>query len=346
MPKQAKPVSPPKIHKASVGELLDVLKRKEYRYRYWAKRELREKNPKIAKREIDKWVEKLNPQDPRYRNHQLEAIWAYRNLELSNITLLKELLRCGNHNARAAAVKQLRYWYGETKEGNKLLEQAAKDPNGLVRMEAAIACSYIGTKEAFNILRQINELPNEKHLNYAIITALGSHKIRKFWDPKTVEINYPEIATFLNRNKRQEKEAEISKKNSKFDRQRNLLKLKIKCLKERMLFDLETFSAKKGQPIKLEFYNSDATPHNFVLVEPGSLEEIGQAANLMASDPVAAKTGQFIPDSKKIIVHTKMLNQEEKEILRFNAPNQPGEYPYMCTFPGHWIIMKGILVVK
>ena len=161
MPKRAKPVSPPKIHKASIGELLDILKRKEYRYRYWAKRELREKNPKIVKREIDKWVEKLNPQDPRYRNHQLEAIWAYRNLDLTNITLLKELLNCDNHYARAAAAKQLRYWHFKTKNGNKLLEQAAQDQNGLVRMEAAIACSYIGTKEAFNILKQMNELPNE-----------------------------------------------------------------------------------------------------------------------------------------------------------------------------------------
>ena len=346
MPKQAKPVSPPKIHNTSIDELLEILKRKEYRYRYWAKRELREKDPKIAKGVIDQWVEKLDPKDPRYNHHQLEALWAYRNLELFNIPLLKKLLDSNNHNTRAAAAKQLRYWHGKTKDGDKLLGQAAKDPNGLVRMEAAIACSYIGTKEAFNILRQMNELPNEKHLNYAIITALGSHKIRNFWDPKTVEVDYPEIATILNKNKRKEKEAEISKKNSKFDRQRNLLNVKIKCLKERMLFDLETISAKKGQPIRLEFYNPDATPHNFVLVEPGSLEEIGKAANLMATDPVAAKTGQFIPNSKKIIMHTKMLKQEEKEILRFNAPKKPGEYPYMCTFPGHWTIMKGVLIVK
>ena len=41
-----------------------------------------------------------------------------------------------------------------------------------------------------------------------------------------------------------------------------------------------------------------------------------------------------------------MLKQDEKEILRFNAPKKPGEYPYMCTFPGHWTIMKGILTVK
>ena len=41
-----------------------------------------------------------------------------------------------------------------------------------------------------------------------------------------------------------------------------------------------------------------------------------------------------------------MLKQEEKEVLRFNATKKPGEYPFMCTFPGHWTIMKGILTVK
>jgi azurin len=346
MPKGSKGVKPPKISGANINQLLNLLKRPEYRYRYWAKREIREMPSTKVKKALDLWVKKLNKDDPQYRHHQVEAIWTYRNLELTNLPLLKELLNCENHYARAAAAKQLRYWHGKTKDGNKLLGKAAKDPNGLVRMEAAIACSYIGTKEAFNILKQMNELPNEKHLNYAIITALGSHKMRNFWDPKTVDVDHPEIATILSKNKRKEKEAEISKKNSKFDRQRNLLSVKIKCLKERMLFDFETISANKGQPIRLEFYNPDATPHNFVLVEPGSLEEIGQAANLMATDPIASKTGQFIPDSKKIIVHTKMLKQEEKEILRFYAPKKPGEYPYMCTFPGHWTIMKGILVVK
>ena len=345
-PKKQSPISPPKIHNTTIEELLNILKRKEYRYRYWAKRELREKNPLVAKNVIDEWLKNLNPDDPRYKNHQLEALWAYRNLELFNIPLLNELLTSKDHRARAAATKQLRYWHDKTGNGDKLLEKMAKDSSGLVRMEAAIACSYIGTTKAFDILREMMELPNEKHLTYAIITALGSKKMRKYWDPKTVNQNYPKIAELFSKSKRIEKNEEVSKKNMKFDRQRNLLNVKIKCLKERMLFDIETISAKTGQPIRLEFFNPDATPHNFVLGEPGSLEEIGQAANLMATDTVAAKKGQFIPDSKKIIVHTKMLNQEEKEILRFNAPKQPGEYPYMCTFPGHWTIMKGILVVK
>ena len=83
-----------------------------------------------------------------------------------------------------------------------------------------------------------------------------------------------------------------------------------------------------------------------VLVQPGCLEEIGLAANEMAKDPEAAKNGQFIPKSKKIITHTKMLKQGEMEILRFKAPKIKGIYPFLCSFPGHWTIMKGNLIVK
>ena len=57
--------------------------------------------------------------------------------------------------------------------------------------------------------------------------------------------------------------------------------------------------AKPNQPVRIELNNPDATPHNLVLVQPGSLEEVGLAANEMAKDPEAAKSGQFIPKSQK-----------------------------------------------
>ena len=346
LPKGAKPVVAPKITGASIEELLDLLKRREYRYRYWAKREIREMNPQFVKGALDKWLTELNPQDPRFRHHQVEAMWTYRNLELTKPSLLEELLSCDNHHARAAAARQLRHWHPHAKNGDFLLEKAAKDASGLVRLEAAIACSYLGSANAFEVLKNITSLPHDKHLTYAINTSLRSEPMSKYWDSETVHAQHPKIAAMFSIQKLKERKAEESKKNSKFDRQRNLLKVRIKCIKERMLFDVETIEAKRNQPIRLEFLNPDATPHNLVLVQPGSLEEIGTAANLMAADPEAAKSGQFIPSSKKIIVHTKMLNQGEYEYLRFKAPNKPGEYPYLCSFPGHWTIMKGKLIVK
>jgi azurin len=91
--------------------------------------------------------------------------------------------------------------------------------------------------------------------------------------------------------------------------------------------------------------NPDATQHNLVIVEPGALEEVGMAGNEMAKDPGGLAKG-FIPESSKILHHTSLLSPDTGEILRFNAPEKPGVYPYLCTFPGHWIVMKGEMVVK
>jgi hypothetical protein len=362
MPKGAEPVNPPKIYGSSLPQLLNLLKRPEYRYRYWAKREIREMEPTKVKRALDQWIKNLDPKDPRHRHHQVEAMWTYRNVEQSNIHLLSELLQCENHNARAAAARQLRHWHSLSKEGDDLLTKAALDQSGLVRLEAAIACSYIGTENAFETLKVISAQPNDKHLSYAIKTSFGSAPMRKFWDPRDSKFKEPIVYNFLGAQKKQEVKIEKSRSDNKFDRQKNLLKVKVSCLKERMLFSVKLMMkpnlgeykissngdilAKKNQPIRIEFSNPDATPHNLVLVQPDSLKEVGLAANEMAKDPNTARDGQFIPASKKIITHTKMLRQGETEVLRFKAPRKPGVYPYLCSFPGHWTIMKGNLIVK
>ena len=362
LPKGAKGVNPPKITGATLPQLLNLLKRPEYRYRYWAKREIREMEPILVKKALDQWVKNLDPNDPRFRHHQVEALWTYRNVEQSNIKLLAELLQCENHNARAAATRQLRHWHSLTNRGDDLLLKAARDENGLVRLEAAIACSYIGTKNAFEALKVVSSKPNDKHLSYAIKTSLGSAPMRKFWNSEDLEEKQPLLYAFLNRQKNVSKKTEQTKEDNKFDRQKKLVQVKVSCMKERMLYSVELMEksnlgeykrslkgdihAKRNQPIRIEFRNPDATPHNFVLVKPNSVEEVGLAANNMAKDPIAAKSGQFIPKSNKIIVHTKMLKQGEREILRFNAPKKAGNYPFLCSFPGHWTIMKGNLIVK
>ncbi len=76
---------PPRIAEATIPELLEMLKRPEYRIRYWSKRELREREPAIVRRELDRWLKDLKPSDPRFRHHQLEAVWTYRWLGEADI---------------------------------------------------------------------------------------------------------------------------------------------------------------------------------------------------------------------------------------------------------------------
>ena len=122
--------------------------------------------------------------------------------------------------------------------------------------------------------------------------------------------------------------------------------VRISTVPERMLFTVLEFKVKVGAPVKLTFDNPDATPHNLLLVQPGSEDTIGNAANEMAKLPDAFEKMDFIPKSDQILHATKMLKQNQAETLRFHAPKQPGRYPYICSFPGHYLVMRGVMVVE
>ena len=112
-----------------------------------------------------------------------------------------------------------------------------------------------------------------------------------------------------------------------------------------MLFDQNRLTVTVGQPVRLVLKNPDATPHNLAIVKPGALEEVGLAGNEMAKDP-GGMAKDFIPPSDKILHHTKLLMPNTAQVLRFHAPDNPGIYPFLCTFPGHWVVMKGEFVVE
>lgn len=110
----------------------------------------------------------------------------------------------------------------------------------------------------------------------------------------------------------------------------------ISTLGEAMMFDKNELYVKSGEEITLTFVNNASfLKHNFVLVKPGKGEEVGRAGTK------AGEAGDFTPNSPDVIAHTKLIGHG-KEILKFKAP-APGDYPYICSFPGHYNVMKGIL---
>lgn len=135
-------------------------------------------------------------------------------------------------------------------------------------------------------------------------------------------------------------------KNKQFDQQKGLKIIRISAVKERMLYDLKQFEVRVGQSVKLEFVNPDAISHNLVIIRPGTEESVGLEVNRMIADPKQIEIGQYIPETDAILFHTEMVPPNSSETLRFIAPKEPGNYPYICTFPGHWTIMKGVMVVK
>ena len=348
VPKGVKLQDPPRIAGASISALLDLLKRREYRYRYWAKRELRDRNPLEVRSALNAWVANLNSEDQRFRHHQLEALWTYRGIEAANPGLLKELLSCEIHHARAAATRQLRYTGCglSTRERETLLFRSANDKSALVRLEAVTASTYLATPAAFQALLATLSHSRETHLNYAIRTAFGAESILPFWRENTPPAVEKFMETFDRSSKTKAGSTPRNAREAAFDSQNNLVKVKIGCIPERLLFTRDRFEVKAGQPVKLIFTNPDATPHNLLILKHNtSIEAIGTAANEMAKSPEGVKK-HFIPDDKRILHATKLLDPHSSETLRFLAPEKPGIYPYLCTFPGHWVLMKGEMIVK
>ena len=120
--------------------------------------------------------------------------------------------------------------------------------------------------------------------------------------------------------------------------------IKLGTVFEKMSYDKDIVVVKAGKPVEFILDNSDLMPHNFVITQPGSLEEIGMLSETNAQQPGFAER-QYVPQSKNVLAASKLLQPRDSQKLSFEAPKKPGVYPYVCTYPGHWRRMYGALYV-
>jgi len=121
--------------------------------------------------------------------------------------------------------------------------------------------------------------------------------------------------------------------------------IRLTAVKDQMRFDLSQLTVAPGQLVELVFANPDAMLHNFVLGAPGSLNAIGEAADKLAATPSVGLQQQYVPDLPSVLFSTKLVDPGQTITVQFRAPAEPGQYPYVCTFPAHWRTMNGILNV-
>ncbi|HET6538840.1 MAG TPA: PVC-type heme-binding CxxCH protein, partial [Chryseolinea sp.] len=121
-------------------------------------------------------------------------------------------------------------------------------------------------------------------------------------------------------------------------------KIHLKVIKNEMKYDLKNFTVEAGKPVEITFENPDFMQHNLLIVQPGTLEVVGKAADKLASDPKGAEMN-YVPTVPEVLFSTKLVNPQETVKLNFIAPTKVGDYPFVCTFPGHWSIMNGVMKV-
>lgn len=106
-------------------------------------------------------------------------------------------------------------------------------------------------------------------------------------------------------------------------------------------YDPPRFVVKPGAKVTIHVENTDDMAHNFVVVAPGGRMEVVNAAMTMQVTPDQT----FIPQSDKILFHTPVLIPGKSAALEFTAPTEEGVYPYVCTYPGHGMVMFGAMYV-
>ena len=107
-------------------------------------------------------------------------------------------------------------------------------------------------------------------------------------------------------------------------------------------FNLEDFEVKAGSKVRFVFNNNDDMMHNLLVVKPGQADAVADAAMQLGLDGVAK---DYVPAMEAVLYHTSLLQPEASETIYFVAPDEPGAYIFVCTFPGHALTMRGIMRV-
>jgi len=139
------------------------------------------------------------------------------------------------------------------------------------------------------------------------------------------------------------KRTQVDEKNDVIDDNEDQIKIILNSY-DNMMYDKKTIVAKYGKNIRLTLNHKgkigkEFMGHNFVLLKKGvNVDEFAKKATL-------AKSNDYIPNSDETIAFTKMLGGGESTTISFTAP-EAGTYTYICSFPGHYMIMRGELIVN
>ena len=141
----------------------------------------------------------------------------------------------------------------------------------------------------------------------------------------------------------EEEEEKITEKSGIVSDTSEQLTIRIGTIVEKMKYDINEFSVKSGKKVKLTFANPDFMPHNLVFTKPNQADAVAQKALSLGAQGFAMA---FVPESSDVLWASKLVDHGKEEEMNFTAPTEKGDYPYVCTFPGHHILMRGVMKVR
>jgi azurin len=249
----------------------------------------------------------------------IHALWTLHGLGLlkdnqAAIAVAMGTLKNTSAGVRKAAVEVLK----ELPSALSAYQNAKvfEDVDLRVRLASVIALADMKpSAEAFAILNKmllVKENTDDKWINMALRSARGTH---------------------INMSKQKNVVATIIDQT-----------INISVIKNQMKYDVTEFTVKAGSTIKINFNNVDYMQHNLLILRPGSKERVGAAADKLAMEPNGAEVN-YVPKMYEVLFSTPLVNPQKKYSMTINVPDNVGDFPYICSFPGHWRNMNGVMKV-
>lgn len=302
---------PVSISGEPVEHLLDLLLHPVNEVRHQVQIELsgRESEEVISK--TKEWVNQFKPTDEKGAHAMLEALWVHQRHNVQNPQLLGALLGSPVENARVAAHRVEWFWKYQDKE---MAAHLPAEHTAGVSGEGASGSQTGSENGQSGPAAGPAQSDDGTGQNAAAgDSAHSGHAAGEATAGKTVDLTAESVAVVT-----------------------------VSTIPEKMLYDTKEIIVKAGQPVKLTLKNPDFMPHNLVVVAPGTADDVAQLAVDMGG---AGFEKQFVPESKKVLHATRLINVNEEQTLEFTAPPEPGNYQFLCTFPGHGQMMRGVIKV-
>ncbi|MBM3845415.1 MAG: dehydrogenase [Verrucomicrobia bacterium] len=172
-------LKPQPIDGQSIRKLLDLLKEPENQVRDLAKIELGERDAAQVIAATKKWASSLDPTDPAYEHHMMEALWVHQWMNVVNLDLLTRMLTSKEPRARAAAGRVLCYWRDRVPDSLTRFKALAEDPHPRVRLEAVRGASFYRSGEAADVALSILKHPMDYYLEYCLKETL--RQLEPYW---------------------------------------------------------------------------------------------------------------------------------------------------------------------
>lgn len=114
---------------------------------------------------------------------------------------------------------------------------------------------------------------------------------------------------------------------------------------EEMKYAVDTLTVAAGTELTLIFENTATLPimvHNVVILTTNNDEDVNRVG--MAAITAGEENG-YLPEDDAILAATPMAQPGETVQVTFTVPSEPGTHRFICTYPGHYALMQGVLVV-